>query len=440
VPDRDDIGPDFTSPDPTGPDFTSAEGADLDFAGLRRHVEAVTMVPEFAAVTRRARRTRRRARLATLAAVALVLAILVPAGLLRLRMGTVDLPPSSGLDFTTPVPVGLQTRSAAPAVRPVVTIVAAAGVNLDHVYGLVDVCAGGSCNLQLSQIMSGAGVTAGGPARIGLLRTRPTELLSDFQLAALSNTTLLVSAQPASGKRLYKRVELGALSDNPRPAASDGRMRDGDRAAVLDDSGQLRAFDPRTGSLHSLPSQPPLSQLAVAGSIPPADGLWVTGNNAVTGQAAVAVSRDAGRSWHTVGLGVLPGPGTPVLASRDGHTAYLLIRTVQGTYPMFRSVDGGLSWQRTPGTPQWPEPASSDTGYGLVVRADATVLAWLASSPATVYLGSSNGGRTFTNVTGPGGPVLAVSDGYVSLGGGTKLSSDGLNWANAVLPILPVSN
>jgi hypothetical protein len=64
----------------------------------------------------------------------------------------------------------------------------------------------------------------------------------------------------------------------------------------------------------------------------------------------------------------------------------------------------------------------------MIVRPDGTLLTWLAASPATVYLASSDGGAQFISVTGPGGPIVALPDGYVSLGSSPALSRDGTTW------------
>ena len=75
-----------------------------------------------------------------------------------------------------------------------------------------------------------------------------------------------------------------------------------------------------------------------------------------------------------------------------------------------------------------------------MVRPDGSLLAWLSTSPTVTYAQLPNGGHSFTGVQGPGGPVIQVSGGYVSLSGPPKVSSDGLTWKQATLPILPVTN
>jgi hypothetical protein len=408
---------------------------ELDFTGLRSEVEAATMLPDFSYVARRARRARRRARLASLSAAIAVLALLAPAGFLTAReRGVNHSGPISHPGQTTPVEVGLQTPPAAPTPTGTIqsTIVAADGADLGHVYALVDVCVPDSCNLQLSAIQTSPqpGV---GPDRIGLLRDKSSQWLTGFRLDALSDSSLVISAQPASGTRRYTRVNTGTVVD----ATTNATARVGDRIGPIDGSGELWAMDAKSGQLSGLPHQPPVRQPVVA-PVAPGHGLWVVGTDPGSGgQVAVTTSRDAGRTWQTSVLGVPADAGRPILASYNGRVAYLLARTADRQFALLRTSDSGASWDRLSTTLPWPG-ADPNTAYGLVVRPDGAVLAWLQTSPTVTYALSLDGGHTFGNVAGPGGPVIAVSDGYVSLGSPPKLSRDGSTWAQATLPFLPV--
>jgi hypothetical protein len=414
---------------------------ELDFARLRAEIEAATMLPEFAQVTRRARRVRARGRFATTFAVLAVLAMLTPAGVLaaRNRDSGTSIGPVAKPEPPVPEQIGLQEPSPSPSPShsalppPQVTIVAADGADIGHVYALVDVCRGGSCSLQLSQVESGTQSTAQSPDRIGLLRAQPTDFLSGYRLTALSDTSLEISAASATGVREYQRIDLGSVSDDARPDTAAV----GDRVAVIDASGKLWAMAAKSGQLRSIPHQPPVNQRAVASTAQDA-GIWVTGTDPVTGDVAVSVSRDAGMTWTSTRLGVLAGDNTPVLATSHGQVAYLLTRTADRSFALFSTADGGRSWNRLTTALPWPQ-TDNGTGYGIVVRPDGSLLAWLATSPTLSYIQSTDGGLRFANVSGPGGPVIAVSDGYVSLSTPPKVSSDGSSWTAATLPTLPTT-
>jgi hypothetical protein len=388
-------------------------------------------------VTRRARRARRRARLATLSAALAVLAILAPAGVISARERAVNnqTGPVLQTDKGSPFEIGLETPPA-PSTPPAViqsTIVAADGVDLNSLYALVNVCAADACNLQLSKIQL-APQPGTGPDRIGLLRDKSSQFLSGFRLQALSANSLVVSAVAPNGVRRFVRVDTGNSVD----ATANTQVKVGDKVAPIDSSGELWGMDPRSTQLNSLAKQPPVRQPTVA-SVAPSEGLWVTGTDPSGKHVAVANSQDAGRTWRSVTLENLPADGgPPVLASYNGRVAYLLLRDVDRQYQLWRTTDTGATWQRMSTQLPWPPDSRSD--YGLVVRPDGYLLAWLASSPTVTYALSPDGGRTFANVSGPGGPVIQVSDGYVSLSGPPKVSSDGSTWRQATLPILPVTN
>jgi hypothetical protein len=109
-----------------------------------------------------------------------------------------------------------------------------------------------------------------------------------------------------------------------------------------------------------LASQPDLRGMSVL-NVPVTAGLWLTGEDPATGHAAVAVSRDRGRSWSTRVLvaGQPAQPNCPSgeiaqVATIDGTTAYAVISctTTSSLIPsgtgalVLRTGDGGLSWQR----------------------------------------------------------------------------------------------
>lgn len=402
---------------------------DLDFSGLRADLEASVVPPEFDEVARRARRHRTRGRLATGAAMLCVVGILAPTGFLATRDTGVS--PAGSPDATASVAVGPPSTPSAllPTGRdttPQVSIVAVDGADLDHVYALVDVCLGQSCDLQLTPVSDDAWGT--GPVRTGLLRAEPTDWLSGYGLNALSETTLVVSAVTAGGQRAYRRIDLHgeAPSHSARPLTAPPI-----RIAITSATGALETLDPDSGEYQPLPSQPPLDDIQVVGGIPAAAGLWLTGIDPSSGRVSVATSRDAGRTWTATPLAVIAGVQPPSLASRDGTTAYLLVRANDRTMRLYRTRDGGHSWTRLPVALPWSDDPTA--AYGIVMLPDGSLLSWLGTDP-TKYARSADDGETFTRVSGPGGPVIAVPDGYVAVSRRPKLSSDGVTWTEAALP------
>jgi hypothetical protein len=415
----------------TEPDRTEWD-ARLDFDRLRAEVEATTILPEFREVARRARRRRKRSRMGTIGLVLVLLAILVPAGTLadwqRGRPGVISGPDGSTLTTPSPEPTPAPASPAGPPPSPTtqVNLVAVAGVDLDHVYTLIDVCLSDSCSLQLSRIMpEGPGVQVH-PLRTNLLRRNAISFLSGVRLTALTATSVQVSGQLSTGWH-YQRVDLVGVDG--AGAATEAQP------AQLEAGGKVDAVSQASGIPTELPSQPSLAQPSVVPGIPVNRGVWVTGV-ATSGKAGVAVSQDGGTSWVVRDLGV-PAGGQSVLATLNGSTAYLLVRLPDWTFALFRTGDGGRSWHKAAGQP-WSGlvPAPVGATYGLAVRPDGSLLAWLSGANLT-YAESRDGGQSFHAFVGPRGQVFQVSDGYVLLGATPMLSHDAVNWSPAELGYEP---
>ena len=404
-----------------------------DFSGLREEIESATVLPAFDLITGRARRIRRRSRLAALGSMVAVLLIIGPAG----ALAALNRPPQYGPTGIeeSPLPVGPDRPSATPAptadTPAQVNVAAVAGVDLDHLFALVDVCHGDACNLQLVPVRKDLPSSVG-PAKIDLLRDSPTQLLSDVRLQALTGKLLLVSGDIA-GERRYRQIDV---SQTEQPVVGATPLV-GDRAVQLSDSGSVAAFNLTNGRMSPLSTQPPVNDPELVDTLLAGKGFWVTGTDPVTGQVAVAVSADKGRTWTERSLGLPPSSQAPVFASYDGHTAYLLSRADTGDFSLLVTTDGGYSWQRCTGALPWPEPIAARADFGLVVRPDGSILAWLVTGPGVAYLQSAAGGGHFTAVdNGPGGPVYALPDGYVSAALSPQVSRDAATWVPAKLPYL----
>lgn len=213
---------------------------------------------------------------------------------------------------------------------------------------------------------------------------------------------------------------------------------DADGIAVAQTSGQF-ASDPATGRLHLLARQPsglPLIRATTDTTFPATDGsLWAC---AQTGRPVVGVSRDRGRSWRPAAP---PGEGGAEVsvASLDGRVAYALAVSDPGTPDassvLSRTDDGGASWHQVSAGKALPKAT-------IQVATDSSVLG--VDDASGRILASSDGGRTFTAMSGISGVAMVLrtpAGGYAALGlaqdGSDTLvatSADGVRFSPAQRP------
>ncbi|MGW0119096.1 exo-alpha-sialidase [Streptomyces sp. NPDC003327] len=197
---------------------------------------------------------------------------------------------------------------------------------------------------------------------------------------------------------------------------------------------RLAVISPEDGRRHELVAAPPLGAHPVPAEQPEPDGSWwVSGTDPRSGRAAVAVSRDAGRSWTVTPL---PSPtGAPVryavvAVGRDAVYAAEMGELTGGEpvknplRALHRSLDGGRTWQRTWTTGEVREPRSL---LGMPVPGPGGRVEIGAERGGRVSL---DGGRTFT---GPGGshhtrrtPVGLLRETSSCT---YALTSDGVRWS-----------
>ena len=162
-----------------------------------------------------------------------------------------------------------------------------------------------------------------------------------------------------------------------------------------------------------------------------------TDPNNGTGRGGRPAGRRPDLAERSLGLAI--GRNAPaVLASYDGVTSRTcLTAPTTGEFACCVTTDGGKSWRRAAGTFPWPQPvdpAASLRPGGTPGRHSSGLA---DQQPGVAYALSADGGRTFTALpNGPGGAIIAVSDGYVSLGSQPKLSRDGATWVAAKIPYL----
>jgi len=210
-------------------------------------------------------------------------------------------------------------------------------------------------------------------------------------------------------------------------------------SAVCRDPDQLRWYDPATGNRFLLRTLPALDRV-LGTPIWGQDGsLWVPGRTP-NGQYAVAISPDQGRTWQTRPIGLKVDPHDDVasglaVATHDGRTGYTIRDDLTLDNVLFRTVDGGQTWQRVTTEAKSYSPYNWTSGY---VAADGT-LVLETSGHASRWQASRDGGRTVTPLSDfpPDSLVLVLSDGYVRSGmpeDGIHLSEDGLHWRKVKLP------
>jgi hypothetical protein len=196
-------------------------------------------------------------------------------------------------------------------------------------------------------------------------------------LQAVTPQSLLLSGIRRDGERKYRRIDLrgGGLDIAPEPN-DHSAPSPGDQAVQLTRYGELSFIRQSDARALRVPNQPALRDVVLVTSVAPKDGWWATGVDPATGEVAVAVSHDLGTNWTVVALGLRPGMSDPILATGDGDTAYVFVRTSTGIQQRL-TTDGGLTWQPLRTEMPWPAFGSGDAvdrRLGAVVRRDGSLL------------------------------------------------------------------
>jgi hypothetical protein len=424
---------------------------ELDLSRLRTIVDRATRVPDFAGVVRRAEQLRHRHRLRVYAAALVTTAMMMVPGTYALRQE--QRPPNPDplsaplVDPAGPDPLAAEGGYSSPPDAPVVaTVVAAAGADLGHTYALIDVCRSNSCDLQL-WALSAAGLTGTPPSAgmMDLLRTAPNQRLDHFELRPVTDSSLLVGARFTDGVMHWMRADLGPAPLTARagmPTAAGSQPAGNSPAAQLSAGGPVYLVSVAGDSLSPLTSQPPLADPLVVPVVPGGAGIWVTGGDPATRQPRCAVSSDLGLTWRSAALPGPPGSTPLSITVANLATGYVLARLSTGGIALAQTADAGGHWTAVPTDLAWVVPAvaqawSGSGDVGLVRRPDGALLAWRTVGAQYQYAVSSDGGRHFVTAAGPGGPIVAIGGGYVSLGVTPKVSLDAITWRTAMVGYVP---
>src|SRR5690606_5055437 len=206
--------------------------------------------------------------------------------------------------------------------------------------------------------------------------------------------------------------------------------------------------DPLTGDWMVLRNNPPPA--AYAGLAVGFDGsLWAYGPDE-GGELRVALSRDRGRTW----LDRSPDPqttpaadagwlGHAVLTAYDGDTAYLHRAGDTGEpdpFDLFRTTDGGESWQRVPAALRFADVVGVWTN-----REGGLVVVDMNGHLDNYQYLSTDGGETYTRVHLPVSLVVEVRGGMYGRPGRVPepdtadfyVSEDGITWRPVEVPHYP---
>lgn len=297
-------------------------------------------------------------------------------------------------------PAAARTAPAVTDPHPGEEVVWAGAADAAHLYLSFRVCSTAPCGKTVVQLAGSddGGRTwtdRGGPIGVG-------------DLAVLGPRTLLRNAPGRPEELLVSTDGAGTWSPVKRVTRAVAALPAGATLICLqapDESGglgepcRLHAVEPAVYRLTPLAVQPALvpeptglepagSRLAVAGK------LWVGGTDPATGRPAVAVSRDAGRTWSShvftdAAVCTQVSCGWPRIASADGVTAYVVITDpVRRRQLLYRGVSG-RTWTAQPGTvPPYLGQASFAGSY---VASDGTHVLGLA--------GQDRGGLDIDTVT-----------------------------------------
>jgi hypothetical protein len=353
-------------------------------------------------------------------------------------------------------------------------IVTIAAADAEHLYAGVWGCTGGGDPAQCTVNLNLVGSDDGGRTWTVRMRDLTGDLYAPapgtlLRLVEKDNTDpqgpklLHVPWISRDGGRTWAEVHAGAGTVAQVPAGGWIGCSDPQH---LDDPCVLTAVDPVNARSTPLATQPDLDVDGIVGTY--SDGrLWVTGREgAGEHRPGVAVSRDSGRTWSVhvftrAETGEAPSDMYTFVypASTDGVTGYAIAAvpdpadttgmgpTTQATAGLrtlvFRTGDGGLTWQRV--HPGQTLPRRYYQNADAYVAADGSHVVLGSDNPPYRWYISTDGGNSYHPANQPGlGGGLLHKDGarvYAAAPGAYLAfddealyqSADGLRWNRTVI-------
>jgi hypothetical protein len=319
----------------------------------------------------------------------------------------------------------------------------------DHGYAIRSTCESGPRNCTSELLATEDGEhwkkrdiprpeTAPSWARPELIVLGPDEVTLDWAVSPAVETTRIARWHSVDAGVTWEKVDVPVLVTDTIAAIPENGVLAPTCARPSSDERQCeeRGFvvvQPGTGRAAKLANSPSLIAM-LAGRAPTADGYWwVAGRDSKTDHWALAISRDDGRTWTTSILDW----GEPLYSygwsvASHGGTLYAsaigaLPAQSNGLLGIFRSTDGGRTWEQTwrPRDGKMPRQVVPTT----VVADDGSLT--INGQDEKQYR-SLDGGRTFTEVPARyQGYAERTRTGYIASGeggGSILVSDDGVHW------------
>jgi hypothetical protein len=381
---------------------------DLDTRLARERADVLDSIdqPPLARIGDRARRRRRQRHATRAGAAAVALAV---AGVVALQPWSAEPkpPPVAGNENRAVAPVysddGITINGLSGAARDVPGVITDVEfADPDTGYAIAQCVTGDPCSPTLARTADGG--------QTWTMTTLP-RIESDPDLLLFPDGGLAVGGYVSADQGRTWQAAPGRAGQ-PAAAGREQVLRLGDAVEV---------WDSGYGSGGALATQPGLTAHWLA-STPTASGAWWAAGQA-DGQAAVAVTRDGGRTWKVTPLGVT---GEVAQVATLGTHVYAAVLDANGLIrAIFQSADSGATFRRT-------STGGGSMAGDLVPLLDGRLL--VAGTDRRWHV-SADGGQTFTRAEGtlPAvGRLARTPAGYVAYdlfnAGWAAFSTDGSTW------------